>query len=124
MRLLRLSLLLVFVGSVSPALAETIRILVQSSPLAGSQYHSVASVRDELRPGDQLSLIREPDNRFDRNAVRVDWKGHKLGYVPRAENRAVSRALDAGEKLEARISRLRDDPDPWKRVEFEVYLIL
>jgi len=34
------------------------------------------------------------------------------------------RALDAGEKLEARVSKLRKDPNPWQRVEFEVYLIL
>jgi hypothetical protein len=33
-------------------------------------------------------------------------------------------ALDAGEKLEARVSRLREDPNPWRRVEFEVFLVL
>jgi len=44
--------------------------------------------------------------------------------VPRAENRAVARALDDGEALEARVSKLRQDPDPWRRVEFEVFLIL
>jgi hypothetical protein len=108
----------------APAFAESIKILVQSSPLAGSQYYGAKRLRDEIRVGDRLTLTREADNRHDRNAVRVDWNGQKLGYVPRAENRAVARALDAGEKLEARVSKLRDDPDPWRRVEFEVYLIL
>ena len=97
---------------------------MQSSPLAGSQFYAVAKVWNEIRPGDRLTLTREPDNRHDRNAVRVDWHGQQLGYVPRAENRAVARALDAGEKLEARVSKLRNDPNPWQRVEFEVYLIL
>ena len=69
-------------------------------------------------------MIREPDNRHDRHAIRVEWNGHKLGYVPRAENKAVARAMDGGEKLEARVTRLRDDPDPWRRVEFAVYLTL
>jgi hypothetical protein len=78
----------------------------------------------QIKPGDRLTLVREADNRHDRKAVRVEWNGHQLGYVPRAENRAVARALDAGEKLEARVSRLREDPDPWRRVEFEVFLIL
>ena len=104
--------------------AESIRILVQSSPLAGSQYYALAQVWEQIRPGDRLTLTREPDNRHDRNAVRVDWNGQQLGYVPRAENRAVARALDAGERLEARVAKLRDDPNPWRRVEFEVYLIL
>ena len=104
--------------------AESIRILVQSSPLAGSQYYAVSQVWEQIRPGDRLTLTREPDNRHDRNAVRVDWKGQQLGYVPRAENRAVAHALDAGENLEARVAKLRDDPNPWRRVEFEVYLRL
>ena len=106
------------------ASAESIRIMVQSSPLAGSQYYAVAEVWHLIRPGDRLTLESEPGNRHDRNAVRVDWNGQRIGYVPRAENRAVARALDAGEMLEARVARLRDDPNPWRRVEIEVYLKL
>ena len=106
------------------AFAESIKILVQSSPLAGSQYYSANRVWGEIRIGDRLSLAREQDNRHDRNAVRVEWNGQKLGYVPRAENRAVAQALDAGERLEARVAGLRDDPDPWRRIEFEIFLVL
>lgn len=124
MRLLRINLLILGLLIASLASAESIKILVQSSPLAGSQYYAAARMWNKIKPGDRLTLTREPGNRHDRNAVRVDWNGQQLGYVPRAENRAVARALDAGEKLEARVSILRDDPDPWKRVEFEVYLIL
>ena len=108
----------------SPAFAESIKILVQSSPLAGSQYYSASRLWTEIRIGDRLSLSREPDNRHDRSAVRVEWNGQKLGYVPRAENRAVAQALDAGERLEARVAGLRDDPDPWRRIEFEIFLVL
>ena len=118
-----LSALALLLGS-GLAHAESIRILIQSSPLAGSQYYAVSRVWEQIRPGDRLTLTREPDNRHDRNAVRVDWNGQQLGYVPRAENRAVARALDAGERLEARVAKLRDDPNPWRRVEFEVYLRL
>jgi hypothetical protein len=107
-----------------PAFAETVKILVQSSPLAGSQYYAVSEVWTQIKPGDRLTLNREPGNRHDRNAIRVDWNGRQLGYVPRAENRAVAAALDRGERLEARVSKLREAHDPWQRVEFEVYLIL
>ncbi len=122
MRSLAISLLLAVAAT--SAVADSIRVLVQSSPLAGSQYYAAGRVWPELKPGDRLELIREPDNRHDRNAVRVDWRGQPLGYVPRAENRAVARALDAGERLEGRVSRLRDDPDPWRRIEFEILLVL
>lgn len=112
------------VSGPGPARGESIQILVQSSPLAGSQYHAFAELRDTIQPGDRLTLVREADNRHDRNAVRVDWQGRPLGYVPRKENRAVARALDAGERLEACVSVLRDDANPWRRLEFAVYLIL
>jgi hypothetical protein len=31
------------------------------------------------------TLVREPDNPYDANAVRVDIRGHKVGYLPRNE---------------------------------------
>lgn len=103
---------------------ETIRMLIQSSPLAGSQYYEAVPAAAEMKIGDPLQLIREPENRYDRRAIRVEWRGRKLGYVPRAENRTVSAAMDSGERISARISKLRDDPNPWKRVEFEVLMEL
>lgn len=104
--------------------AESVNVLVQSSPLAGSQYYAVDALWGEMRPGDRLTLVRETENRYDKRAVRIEWKGHKLGYVPRKNNRLVAESLDMGESLEARISKLRDDPDPWRRIEFEIYLAL
>jgi len=95
-------------------------LLVQSSPLAGFRYHAAADVWDELRVGDRLELARESDNRYDRNAVSVSWRGRKLGYVPRHENAALAWALDRGASFTARISRLAPDARPSRRLEFEV----
>ena len=100
------------------------RILIQSSPLAGFQFHEGRQLWDQLKVGDPLTLVREPDNLHDARAVRVEWNGHLLGYVPRAENDAVARQLDRGNKLEARIVRLSRHRDPWKRIEFEVFIRL
>jgi len=117
-----LSLTALLVGLVAPgaACADKVRILIQSSPLAGSQYYAANAVWSRLTVGDLLTLHREPDNRHDAHAVRVEWRGQQLGYLPRAENRAVAIALDRGDRLVARISRLKADPDPWRRVELEV----
>lgn len=123
MHFLRTSLLALALLATA-ARAESVRMLVQNSPLAGSQYYAMSQVWNEIRVGDRLTLVREATNRHDRHAIRVEWNGHKLGYVPRAENGAAARALDAGERLDARVTRLRDDPDPWRRVEFAIYLIL
>jgi hypothetical protein len=99
----------------------TVRLLVQSSPLAGFRYHAAAEVWHELRVGDRLELRREPDNPYDANAVSVCWRGRKLGYLPRRENAAMSWGLDRGQRLGARISRLAQHPNPARRIEVEVY---
>jgi hypothetical protein len=103
------------------AQAPAVRLVVQSSPLAGFRYHAAAEVWQELRVGDALELRREPDNPHDANAVSVSWRGRKLGYLPRRENAAPSWGLDRGQRLSARISRLTQHPNPARRIEVEVY---
>lgn len=99
-----------------------VRLLVQSSPLAGFRYGEGAALWPQLQPGDPLELVREPDNPHDPNAVRVDWRGRKLGYVPRRDNAAVAWGLDRGAPLRARVVRLAEHPNPARRIEFEVYI--
>jgi len=101
---------------------EGVRILVQSSPLAGFRYHAGAEVWRELRVGERLELAPEPGNPHDANAVRVLWRGRLLGYVPRRENAALAWALERGTPLRARISALAEHPNPARRVRFEVYV--
>ena len=99
-----------------------VRLLVQSSPLAGFRYHEARALWPELARGDTLVLSREADNRHDANAIAVFWRGHKLGYVPRTQNSALAWAMDRGEQVGARISVLRTARNPRKRVEFEVFV--
>lgn len=125
MRLLLTISLALWLGMwLTAAQAESVRLLVQSSPLAGSQYYAVGEFWRQLQVGYALTLVREPDNRHDRHAIRVEWRGHKLGYIPRSENRSVAAAMDQGERLVARIARLTEHPNPWRRVEFEVFIEL
>lgn len=100
----------------------SLRLLVQESPLAGYRYAEAAEIWPLLRVGDALDLSREPDNLHDPNAVRVVWRGRKLGYVPRRENAALAWGLERGEQLRARITRLEPHPNPARRVRFEVYV--
>ena len=102
--------------------AQSVQLLVQSSPLAGFRYSDAAMLMPLLQPGDPLELVREGDNPHDPNAVRVEWRGHKLGYVPRRENAALAWGLDRGTELRARVSKLSDHPNPARRIEFEVYI--
>lgn len=104
--------------------AQQLRVLVQSSPLAGYQFHDGGEVWNQLRVGDALRLVREPDNPHDPNAVRVEWHGHQLGYLPRAENREIAAELDRGSAVEARIAQLRPSRSPWRRILIDVLIRL
>jgi hypothetical protein len=99
-----------------------VQFLVQNSPLAGYRYGEGAEVWPLLREGDALELVPEPGNAHDANAVRVEWRGRKLGYVPRRQNAALAWGLERGTPLRARVSRLVEHPNPARRIEFEVYI--
>lgn len=104
------------------AQAVEARIVMQSSPLAGFRHYEAPNLWGDIQPGDPLALVREPENPHDRNAVRVEWRTFKLGYVPRAENTGVARQMDRGANLAARVSKVQMTRAPNKRIEFEIYL--
>lgn len=105
-----------------PATAAEVsgNLLLQDSPLAGFQFHAGKKLWPQMRVGDALVLVREPENAHDALAIRVEWQGRHIGYVPRRENSDIARLLDRGVKLFARISRLAESRDPWARVRFEI----
>lgn len=109
-------------GTPRPLTLRRAPILLQHVPLAGYQYHAAPTLWPRLAVGERVSLVREPQNPYDPRAVRVDWHREKLGYMPRRDNAAVAQLLDRGQHLTARIRSLRDVPDPWGRVELEVFL--
>lgn len=97
-------------------------MLIQSSPLAGFRHGDAPEVLPDIRPGDALDLVREPANPYDRNAVRVEWHGHRLGYVPRRDNAALAWALDRGDTLRATVSKAEWHPNPARRIAFQVFV--
>lgn len=97
-------------------------VLLQESQVAGFEFYRGEALWPSLRVGRKLSLVREPDNKYDRDAVAVYFRGHQLGYVPQLENRAIAQMLDRGERLEARIVELNEREHPWNRVRMGISL--
>jgi HIRAN domain len=117
---LRAALAAAAISTAAPAPAAEAVIVVQRSPLAGFRYHDAAETWRHLTVGDRLQLVREGDNPYDANAVRVEWRGVKLGYVPQRDNAAVARQMDRGAALEARVAVLRENRNRSVRIEFEI----
>lgn len=103
--------------------APTPRRLIQNCPLAGFEHHDGPDLWPYLTVCDSLELIREPGNPHDPHAIRVDWLGRKIGYIPRSQNQAAARLIDQGRTVEARIGGLKGHANPWYRVSVEVWRV-
>ena len=78
MRFLPISLLVLALYAQSTVAAESIRILLQNSPLAGSQYYAVSTSRTDIRVGDRLTLIGGDGCSPDEVAVRAGTIGYEV----------------------------------------------
>jgi hypothetical protein len=77
-----------------------------------------------MRKGDRLTLVREPSNPHDANAIRIEWQGRMLGYVPRRDNADLARQLDRGARVDARIIELARLANGRHRLSYEIYVPL
>jgi hypothetical protein len=107
-----------------PAAEVASEIVVHTAVAAGLRHHDAKAVWAQMKPGDEVMLVREADNPHDPNAVRVDWNGRVLGYLPRGDNASVARQLDRGNPLRARIARLGKYRNHRLKLEIDVYLRL
>jgi len=107
-------------GASSPS--ASVPTLILRTRIAGHHYHHGPQLLDELEPGQCLQLVREPANPHDADAVRLDWNGKSLGYLPRDQNYAAARLLDEGRTLAARICDLDFRNDPWRPVAVDISL--
>ncbi len=98
-------------------------ILLFGSYIAGTSHIEDQAIFDELVDDAKLVLKREPDNRFDENAILVlDERGRKLGYIPEKDNLVFARLMDAGKYLSAKTTNI-DQNHPFVRVNIDIYLV-
>ena len=99
-----------------------VRLIVQETRLAGFMYAQAPLVFTQIQRGDELQLQAEPDNPHDTGAVRVLWRGHPLGYVPKRHNSSLAWALLDGKRLRAQVTQVQMHPNPAMRLWFEVFI--
>ena len=90
--------------------------------IAELAYYDVQHVVRRLQPGTELCLVAEPTNPHDEFAVEVFYGECKLGYVPRSDNRHLSRLLQQGVKLSCEVLEAKPEATVWDGVRARVYL--
>ena len=97
-------------------------ILLARTHVAGTAYYDAEAAADRLRPGQRLTLRRQPENRYDTHAIEIlGPEGHKLGYVPRRRNEMPARLMDAGKRLSARAESITQHGS-WLDLQISLYL--
>lgn len=99
------------------------KIMMNRFSIAGFQYYSGPKILRKIKKGDRLTLVAEPKNPYDEFAVEIYFGKTKLGYVPRSDNRHISRLLGQGAEVLADVEYTRLDGPSWKAVKTNVYLM-
>lgn len=92
--------------------------------ISGFTYYEGALAFNQLEIGTSLRLEAEPENKYDPRAVAIYYKDHKLGFVPRRENRIIYKLLEIGfTQLEIRVQQLNAQAHPEEQVGVVVHLV-
>ena len=111
------------------------KLFFKECNLAGRQYHDVDEVWEELHVGTCLSLERDLDNRYDKNAVAVVYRDvdvetgiveeYLLGYIPSDENETIAKLLEMGwDKIfECRISKINPEAHYENQIRLTIKIV-
>jgi hypothetical protein len=57
----------------------------------------------QMKDNAPVTLIREPSNRFDKNAVAVYFVDQQIGYIGREYAKIIAIMMDSGRKFDAKV---------------------
>jgi hypothetical protein len=87
----------------------------------GTTYGDRQAVIRRCVRGEQLQLVREPENPYDRNAIRIRrLNDEDLGYVPRSDAAELAPKMDAGRQVRAEVDWLNSPAEDFQRFGLKV----
>lgn len=91
--------------------------------VAGTTHiEGIEELEPHLNNDDRLEFFREPDNRYDKQAIVIKTvDGVKIGYVPKQDNVIFARLMDAGKLLFGKITS-KEKKGSWIKIYIKVFL--
>lgn len=109
-------------GRTKAAPARNRTLLLNRFFIAGFQFYDGPAAVRRLKAGSLLTLCAEPKNIYDAHAVEIFYDNTKLGYVPRNQNKHITRLLAQDARLSCRVVGVNPGKKPWEMVRAEVLL--
>ncbi len=100
----------------------TREIFLIDTHIAGTTHRDLDDIEPLLEIGELLCFKRDPDNKYDKLAIRIyDERGNWLGFVPKKNNAILARLMDAGKLI---IGRLEDKSreNNWLKLAIRIYM--
>ncbi|MDO4461767.1 MAG: HIRAN domain-containing protein [Bacteroidia bacterium] len=100
------------------------RKYLDQTRIAGVQYHEALFCRDKMQPGCELRIERDENNKYDPEAVALYCGEHKVGYIPKGENKLLALLLEQGwgEILEVYVYNVDLEQHPEHQYTINIYV--
>lgn len=111
-----------FRAGINPLLnAETDvkKVISEDTWISGISYESRYLVAYTAKKEDVVELIRDYDNMYDRNAIRVFLHGRELGFLNRNLAQFLAPHIDCGLNLEAEITEIISKTIPQIKIKIK-----
>jgi hypothetical protein len=104
--------------------AHSRRVHFANFHVAGFSFYEGVLAFENLKIGKEVCLKPDPSNHYDKYAVEIWFGEHKLGFIPRGENKQISKLLQAGVNcFETRIQWVDKQAHPENQVGVIVYVV-
>jgi hypothetical protein len=90
----------------------------------GFQYYEGPNIIDKINELGLLTMVREPENKFDEKAIALYFEDYKIGYVPREDNTILAKILDADLlSLQVEITHIEPNAADWEKIHAVIYAL-
>lgn len=98
-------------------------VLCESIRVAGTTHvPNISDIIEKMPDEAMFKFVREPNNEADTWAIKIEYEGQKIGYMPADKNEMLARLMDGGKTLQGTLLEYELQGNWWK-IYFEVSLV-
>ncbi|MCU0329338.1 MAG: HIRAN domain-containing protein [Chitinophagales bacterium] len=99
-------------------------VLWASYYVRGFSYYHGHDVLGQMQLDDYVTLVREPSNRHDDQAIQINFRNKKIGYIPRECNSEIAKLMDLGlMEFVGKIEKLQPEEEDYRKVKIGIYAL-
>jgi hypothetical protein len=91
----------------------------------GFRYYEGPKIINKINKSGLLEMVREPENKYDKNAIALHFDNQKIGFIPMESNEVLSVLLDTKLlHLQAEITHIEPNASDWESIYVAIYVMV